>query len=221
LKDTGTKHTPLARALVETHRKEATPIDAFKLARKRFLAGERISLCALSEELGVSRGKLYRWVGNKELLLDEIIWSLAKPTFTQIVKETPGTGIEHVVEVHRRFMVATLSFPPLQKFIEFDPPYAVRIITRDVAGAEDRFVNLAADHMAEQAARGHMHLPAPVEVLAAMVIRSNEALIYNDVISGRSPAIEQACTIMRVLLSAGSIPKYDAPRKERSFAAKE
>ena len=213
LKETDSKSTPLARALNEASPQAATPLDAFKLARKNFLAGERVSLCALSNELGVSRGKLYRWVGNKELLLDEILWSLARPTFTQIVKETPGTGIEHVVEVHRRFMVATLSYPPLQQFIAFDPPFAVRVITRAVVGAEDRFVKLAADHMAEQAAKGHMRLPAPAEIMAAMVIRSNEALIYNDVISGRSPAIEQACAITRVLLSAGSIPKYGKPEE--------
>lgn len=202
------KETPLARALAAAGKPQATALDAFKMARKWFLEGKRISLCDLAKELDVSRGKLYRWVGNKDLLLDEIIWSLSKPTFTNIVTQTPGTGVEHVVEVHRRFMTAILSFPPLQTFVSYDAPYAVRILTRSVAGLDDRFVKMAAEHLADQARQGHMSLPAEPTILAAMFVRSNEALIYNDVISGRSPAIEQACAITRVLLSANSIPNF-------------
>jgi hypothetical protein len=67
---------------------------------------------------------------------------------------------------------------------------------------------MAADHLADQARQGHMSLPTKPSVLAAMFVRSNEALIYNDVISNRCPAIEQACSITRVLLSANSIPNF-------------
>lgn len=209
------KDTPLARALAAADKPQATALDAFKMARKWFLEGKRISLCDLAKELNVSRGKLYRWVGNKDLLLDEIIWSLAQPTYSKIIKETPGTGIEQVVEVHRRFMTTILSFEPLQQFVSFDPPYAVRILTRSVAGLDDRFVKMAADHIAGQVKQGHMSLPTEPTVLAAMIVRSNEALIYNDVISGRSPAIEQACAITRVLLSANSIPHFQELAKNR------
>lgn len=208
MNDVAEKDTPLARALAAADKPQATALDAFKMARRWFLEGKRISLCDLAKDLDVSRGKLYRWVGNKDLLLDEIIWSLAKPTFTKIVRETPGTGIEHVVAVHRCFMSTILSFTPLQKFISYDPPYAVRILTRSVAGLDDRFVKMAANHIADQARQGHMSLPAEPKILAAMFVRSNEALIYNDVISGRSPSIEQACAITRVLLSANSIPNF-------------
>jgi AcrR family transcriptional regulator len=208
LKKTTTIQTPLTMAL-NAKRPQATPLEAFKLARKCWLSGQRVSIGELAKELGVSRGTLYRWVGNKDLLMDEIIWSVAKPTFEKAVREAPGTGIENVVAVHRHFMEMILSFEPLQKFVEYDPQYAMRILTRDAVGAHDRLIKEAANHLSRQAADGHMKLPTSAEKLAEIIIRTNEALIYNDIISGRSPAIEQACTITRILLSAGKIPGQD------------
>jgi len=100
-----------------------------------------------------------------------------------------------------------LSFEPMQKFVEHDPPYAMRILTRDAVGAHDRLIKAAAAHIKEQADLSGMHLPASPEKLAEIMVRTNEALIYNDIISGRSPAIEQACTVSRILLSASKIPE--------------
>ena len=198
--------TPLAKAMAEATQPQATPLDVFKLARGRWLQGKRLSLCELAKELGVSRGKLYRWVGNKDLLLDEILWSLVKPEFERIANETPGTGIDHVVEVHRRFMTAVLSFKPLQQFVDHDPTYALRILTRDAIGSHDRLIKVAAAHIQDQADRGHLHLSGSADKLAEVLIRTNESIIFSDIISGRSPAIEQACTVTRALLTTGKIP---------------
>ena len=50
---------------------------AFRLARRAFLAGERIDMQRLAAELGVNRVTLYRWVGNRGRLLGEVAWELA------------------------------------------------------------------------------------------------------------------------------------------------
>ncbi|MBI5063918.1 MAG: transcriptional regulator [Desulfatitalea sp.] len=179
----------------------ATPLDVFKLARRQWLAGQRICVGELAKELGIGRAKVYRWVGSKELLLDEIIWSMAKPTFEKSIQATSGAGIYQIVGVHRHFMTTILSFPPLQQFIHHDPPYALRILSKDAVSAHERLIAVTAKHMAEQAAAGHIQLPRPAEQLAEMIIRTNESVIYYDIISGQSPAIERACHITRLLLS--------------------
>jgi hypothetical protein len=138
-------------------------------------------------------------------LLDEIIWSVAKPTFEKAIQATPGTGIEHIVGVHRHFMQTILSFPPLQQFVNHDPPYALRILSRDAVSAHERLIAAVANHIAGQAAAGHISLPRPAEQLAEMIVRTNESIIYCDIISGQSPAIERACHITRLLLSEGKL----------------
>jgi AcrR family transcriptional regulator len=201
------KNTPLAAALANPYVHQITPLDAFRLARKYWLSGKRLSICELAKDLGISRGKLYHWVGNKEWLIDEIIWSVAKPTFERAIEETPGQGIDHIVGVHRFFINAVLTFKPLQQFVNHDPPYALRILSTDAKQARTRLLEETASHIDNQARQGHIQLCAPAETIAEMIIHTNEALVYHDILSGRTPAIEQACAITRLILSAGKLPK--------------
>jgi len=216
--------TPLALALANSKRPQATPLEVFKLARRRWLDGKKISFGQLAQEIGVSRGTLYRWVGKKDLLMDEIFWSLTGPAFERAVRETPGQGIDHIVNVHRHFMVAILSFAPMQQFIKDDPSYAFRILTNFSSGVSQRIVKLAAEHMREQERQGHIRLHSPAEKLAEIFILANQGILYSDVISGRSPAIDKACAIIRLLLTSSeaieqqaSMPKIEtAPDSDSS-----
>ena len=67
----------------------ATPAEAFKRARRMWLKGERIHLAPLADELGIGRATLFRWVGNKDLLVGAILWSLYEPLWRQAMTETP------------------------------------------------------------------------------------------------------------------------------------
>ena len=77
--------TRLQRELAgDAEPREPTAIDAFKLARRRFQGAERVDMSAMADELGVNRVTLYRWVGSREQLLVEVIWSLGARTLEQI-----------------------------------------------------------------------------------------------------------------------------------------
>ena len=197
-------------ALANSKRPQATPLEVFKLARRRWLEGRKISFGQLAQEIGVSRGTLYRWVGKKDLLMDEIFWSLTQPTWERAVRETPGNGVDHIVNVHRNFMISILSFPPMQQFIKEDPNYAFRILTNFSSGVSKRTVKLAAEHLREQAAAGHIRLHSPPEKLAEIFILANQGILYSDIISGRSPAIDKACTIVRLLLTSSEAVEQQA-----------
>ena len=194
--------TPLAAALTATYRPHATPLEVFKMARKRYLAGRHLCLGELAKEAGISRGTLQRWVGNKDLLLDEILWSMARPAFEKAVRETPNTGLEHIIGVHRAFMTAILSDRAVQHFIKNEQHYALRILTNTSSGVSKRVVQLTAAHLREQQTSGHIQLHASAEELAEFIILANQAIIYSDSVSGRSPAIEKACSLIRMLLAS-------------------
>src|ERR687897_998933 len=75
-----------------------TPLDAFRLARRKFLAAERIDMSALAEELEVNRVTLYRWVGSREQLLVEVVWSLGSRTLANCDRRTRARGSERIVK---------------------------------------------------------------------------------------------------------------------------
>src|SRR5918994_6834475 len=92
--------TRLQRELAEgPGGRSPTPLDAFKLARRRFQAAERVDMSAMADELGVNRVTLYRWVGSREQLLVEVIWSLASRTLESLDARRRATGAERVVKV--------------------------------------------------------------------------------------------------------------------------
>ena len=200
------KATRLARELAEGGAKaKATPLDAFKLARKKWLAGERIDIGALAKELGVGRATLFRWVGSRELLLGEIIWSIQQPFMEQARAEVKGRGPAYVAGVSERLMRAILEFTPLRRFIESDPEYALRILTSKSSTVQSRNVELQRAVLEEEVKRGHLDPPLPLDTLAYVIVRIGEAFVYSDVISGREPAIDQAADAILVML--GGRPK--------------
>jgi AcrR family transcriptional regulator len=194
---------PLVKALANADQPEATPLAVFKLARSKWLEGKRISIGELAKEVGVSRVTLYRWVGSKDRLIEEVLWSFAKATFENAIKETSGTGVDQIVEVHRRFMTDLVSFAPMRRFIQENPNSSVRIQTKDPMSAHGRLIELTADYIGKQAELGHYQLPAPPLQLAEMIIYANGGVLYGAIIGERSSAsaIELACHITRLLLT--------------------
>src|SRR2546428_3195536 len=97
--------TKLQRDLAgATDRRRPTPLDAFRLARRKFLAAERIDMSALADELGVNRVTLYRWVGSREQLLVEVVWSLAQRPLEKIDRGVRVGGAEPVVRFGTRLL---------------------------------------------------------------------------------------------------------------------
>ena len=76
--------TPLRRQLAGIAPARPTALDAFRLARRTFLDGTRIDMQALARTLNVDRATVYRWVGSREQLLAEILWSLIEPTIVNL-----------------------------------------------------------------------------------------------------------------------------------------
>src|SRR5687768_8143034 len=76
---------PSPKAVVEA---PAVPPEVLRLARRRLAAGERLEMSSLAAELGVNRVTLYRWVGSRERLLVEVLWSMAD----RAPQRPPGPG---------------------------------------------------------------------------------------------------------------------------------
>jgi AcrR family transcriptional regulator len=193
--------TPLALALLdETHGRRPTPLDALALARRRFLKGERIDIGAMARELGVGRATLFRWVGNRELLIGEVLWSLYRPILEQATAQTRGHGAARIVRISQRAMDAILGFEPLLRFIEHDPEYALRVLTSKTSTVQSRCIEFLRDLIEEECAAGSLDPPMQPDDLAFLIVRIAESFLYGDQISGREPDIDRAACAIRILL---------------------
>src|SRR3984957_16139920 len=54
------------------------PADIFAAAVDTFVAGQRLDMRSLARRIGMPRATLYRRVGNREQLLDQVLWWRAR-----------------------------------------------------------------------------------------------------------------------------------------------
>jgi AcrR family transcriptional regulator len=196
--------TPLSRQLQEGVKPAPGPLDAFRLARRAFLAAERIDMRAIAAELGVNRATLYRWVGSKELLIGEILTALARQTLAAIRSDIPGEGAPYVAAVVERYLRQSHDFAPVKRFVERDPEYALRVLTSKESTFQRASVAALRELLEEQVATGALRTTADLDDLAYVIVRIGESFLYSDVIIGSEPDVAKAGRMVRLLLGAAA-----------------
>ncbi|MCW0212941.1 MAG: QsdR family transcriptional regulator [Pseudonocardia sp.] len=196
--------TPLQRQLAGTAPGRPTALAAFTLARRSFQAGQRLDMQALATELGVNRATLYRWVGSRELLLCEVIWSLTRRTLERGLDraDRPGAGSRLAVLL-ADFVSDTLDHPGMRRFLSEEGEYALRLLTLGSSGFQQRLIALVHRLVVDETAAGRLCSPVPADDLAYTLVRVVESYVYRKVITGEEPDGERAGRVLRALLPAG------------------
>lgn len=195
------RETRLSHALSRPDAARATPVDAFRAARRKWLAGERIDIGALAGELGVSRATVFRWVGSRELLLGEILWSLCAPTLERADAGLRLKGARRVARACERTIRAILDFAPLRRFIAQDAEYALRLLTSKASPVQARTVAVVRAMLEREVARGALDAPIALDTLAYLVVRLGESFVYAEAISGQTVDVADAGLAIELLLS--------------------
>ena len=174
---------------------------AFREARHRFIAGERIDMGALAAALGVDRTSLFRWVGNRDQLLAEVLWSLAVPTLDAADAAVSDRGADRVAAVLTRFVADLIGASYFRDWITREPSRALRILTTAVSPVHRRFVAVTETLLTEELSAGRMATPLPVHDLATVLVRVAESFAYSDLIAGESPSAERASAALALVLA--------------------
>lgn len=176
-----------------------TALDAFKLARRWFIAGERIEMTALARELGVSRVTLNRWVGSRDLLLGEVLWSLGGPALDRVRERVSTSGPDAVAEVMEGFLADVLAEDFMRQFLAREPEIALRILTTSKSRFQAQLVARLREILSEE--MGEQDLPLALDDLAFLMARIGESFIYVDIIAGGVPDPRKAGQAIRALLT--------------------
>ena len=177
---------------------------AFALARETFISGKRIDMTALATTLGVDRTSLFRWVGNRDALLSEVLWSLAIPTLVLAEQAAEGQqGAERVATLLTHFVDDLIKAPYFRQFLQREPARALRLLTTKESEIQRRYVATAewiVRHELGDEPLGGAIDPAS---LAYLLVRTSESFTYADLIAGDSPSTARARVAFRFLLRVG------------------
>ena len=201
-----TQQTPLALALSKRKSDErATPLSAFRMARSWWLEGRRLNLSLLAEELGIGRATLMRWVGNKDLLMGEILWSLYKRIYDEAIAradQTPGLdGIDYLTQIYTDINIALINAKPMHDFLQAEPQWGLQLLTSRVSGLHQRLMDTWRKMFDEQIKAGKINPEMDADSLALYIVKIGEGAIYCDLICAREPDPKPAATAFRLLVN--------------------
>lgn len=181
-----------------------TPMDAYKLARRAFLASKRVDMKTIAEQLGISRVTLYRWVGNRAALLGEVTADLAIRTARaerERIDAVGGAAIAHVAT----YLVQTLmGFAPMQHLLRTEPEFALRVLTTAEGPTAARIAEYWTQEIEVEVAAGRFSPVLSAPDLAYLIVRLSESFVYKEVLVGEAADPALVGRVFRMILQPGS-----------------
>jgi AcrR family transcriptional regulator len=202
--------TPLRRQLSGSASARPSALDAFRQARRTFLAGDRLDMKALARTLNVDRATLYRWVGSREQLLAEVLWSLIDPTISRLRQahsahpahpaHPAAAGQSPAAAVITGTVRSVIANEGMQRFLDREGDLALRLLTTKASDFETRLIALIGEFVSAEAAAGRLSAAVPMDDLPYLLVRVMESYIYLGLITGEHPDPDRAARVINALL---------------------
>jgi AcrR family transcriptional regulator len=154
--------------------------------------------------LGVGPTTLYRWCGDRQRLLTDVIWSVTDERISAFEAATEDLrGKERLRAGVRMFLEASADDPALLAFFRNERHTALRLMTISGSGStqHDRLVAETKRLLEQEDEREGMGLRGSPEVVALAIVRLMEAFVYNDAIAAVEPRFDEAMEVLDFLLA--------------------
>jgi AcrR family transcriptional regulator len=177
------------------------PGPIFAAAVDAFVAGQRLDMRSLARRIGVARATLYRLAGNREQLLDQVLWWRARRLLAdQVLASTDLTGTDRLSAVIGGVLRAIGADPPVRMLLESDPETGLRILTGRCSTVHQGMAEALENLIDLERGRGAFDASLDTPTLAFAIVRVSEGFLYSDVIADRTPDIGRAVTVIEALL---------------------
>jgi AcrR family transcriptional regulator len=174
--------------------------DVLDAGLHRYLRGRRVDVQAIAAELGLGRATVYRWFGDREKLLGEVIIRATEPVLAECRKGLAGEGGPGLLETFDRFNRALADAPALRSFVEQEHDAALRIIASGAGIVQPRIVELITGLIAEEAEAGTYEPPLEPEVLGYAIVKLAQAFLFNDAVVGIRGDVDRLRKVEAALL---------------------
>lgn len=189
------------RLALEADAPRASLGSAFRTACTWFMAGRRVDISALAEEVGVSRVTMHRWVGTRDELLSEVMWHLTERTLDRLLDEVDADGITpRAPELLGRYVEAIASNTGVLRLQREEPDAFVRLCTTSASRFQTRMITKVAEVLAGDRAAGQLSINLDDHELAFAVVRLLEAYAHAPTLTGEPADPALATRVLRALL---------------------
>jgi AcrR family transcriptional regulator len=162
--------------------------SVMRTAARVFLATGGLEMRALARRLGISRATLYRWRGNRDVLLSDVLLWLGLRNLRRAEADvaTPP-GPRRLLDVHAIHISRMSNSVGLRAFVRAEPEVASRLLL-DAGSKVHVGMELAlTDLIRRQEVDTGWRAPLGPERLARIIARVDETFMYADLIARDEP----------------------------------
>jgi AcrR family transcriptional regulator len=189
----------------------ATPADAFNATRRLIQQGEKLDMVALADDLGVSRATLYRWTGDRDRLLADVVTAEIGGLIRAAARRAAGTGVKRLEQAIAWFLETLSGLPALRAFLLNEGESGLRMITAPAGPVRPRLVAAVTELIDSEVTAGNYRPPGSPELLADGIITLAERYLHNGGDPALNPDPANACTIAGLLLREPCPPVAKPP----------
>jgi AcrR family transcriptional regulator len=177
------------------------PGPIFAAAVGTFVAGQRLDMRSLARRVGVARATLYRQAGNREQLLDQVLWWRARRLLADQVRASASlTGTDRLTAVIGGVLRAIGADRPVRMFLESEPETALRVLTGSRSTVHQGMAAVLENLIDLERSRGAFDASLDTPTLAFAIVRVADGFLYSGVVADRAPGSDRAVTVIEALL---------------------
>jgi len=172
-------------------------------ARDAVAAGQPLDMQALAETLGVGRRTLYRWFGDREGLLGEVLWRMTSDGMERVARLAGGSGTQRMLEAIELYIRRAVEYQPFLAVLAAEPQLTVRLLMMPDGPVQPRLVAALTELARREQANGWtppMDLEATVFLLVQLVM----SYLWATAIVGEPPDADHALRMARALVLGGA-----------------
>jgi AcrR family transcriptional regulator len=156
-------------------------------------------MSALAKELGVSRATLYRWTGDRDHLLADVIWTQLDAIISSAAARVRGVGQARLERIAGRFLDVLAGSPALRAHLVNDGEAGLRLMIAPNGLLRPRVVRRVRELIEQEVEHGY-DPPASPALLADGIVSICERYLHNGGDPSLNPDPATAQSIIALLL---------------------
>lgn len=175
--------------------------DVLAIARRRFFEGRPFDVSAIAAEAGIGRTTLWRWFGDRDALLGELLGTLSLDLIQRVERSTRKRGAERFLTVFERFLLDVTTSEPLLELLRKDPVGTASVLMSPEGRVYPRLVDATERLIEHEIAHGSLWLAIEPRMLANLTVEIGMVHTWANILSGQPPDVERALETARTLVT--------------------
>ena len=172
-----------------------------RAAARTFLSTGTLEMRALARRLGIGRATLYRWRGNRdELLSDVLLWLGLRNLRRSEADVATAPGPHRLLDVHAIHISRMSNSPALRTFVRAEPEVASRLLLDANGKVHVGMTRALGDLIRRQEVESGWRAPLGADRLANIMSRVDETFMYADLIARDEPSSDAPQLVFEMVL---------------------